>query len=491
MHPEKRTSREDRFMRRGVFSIRHKVLIAVVAVYLCMAATIAGSYYFMQRLEGKIAFLEDAGKLEEDVLEIRRFEKNFFLYGSPDSLRTALYHLVRARSLLDKNESTLVALYSEEKTAAFKQDLVAYGRMLSECSSLSAQGTLATDPECKLDYEARIRKVGTSIADFATNAAQRKRESIKKLMATTVELQVVGLIVVGIGLVAIGGFLVVKVTRPLKLLEQSTTKIAKGEFEPIEELPREKEVREIFDSFNKMARQLKQREEQLVQSKKLASLGTMLAGVAHEVNNPLSNISSSCEILLEEVDDGDKEFQRKVLRKVLEQVDKARIIVLNLLEFSRHKEFCPESLDLKETIEKTLSLIRGQKPPGVRIVTHIDDGLRIRADRQRIEQAFMNLISNAFQAIEGDGEVVVRAIASDDGFVKVRIRDTGKGIPADDLPRVFDPFFTTKDVGQGTGLGLFITHDIIVRHRGNIRVESVPGHGTVFCVTIPAEEQSK
>jgi signal transduction histidine kinase len=237
-----------------------------------------------------------------------------------------------------------------------------------------------------------------------------------------------------------------------------------------------------------MAEQLRTREEQLVQSKKLASLGTMLAGVAHEVNNPLSNISSSCEILLEELDDGDKDWQKSLLRKVLDQVDKARGIVLNLLEFSRNREFCKERFNLKQIFERTLSLLHGHVPASVRVVTEIDDDLMIFADKQRMQQAFMNLVSNAVQAIDGEGEVRIRAHRRRDGVVTVVIRDTGRGILEENQARIFDPFFTTKDVGKGTGLGLFITHDIILRHGGNITVKSVPGKGTTFTIRIPSEE---
>ena len=272
------------------------------------------------------------------------------------------------------------------------------------------------------------------------------------------------------------------------MLEIGAEDVAKGEFEPIENLPPEKEIREIFISFNSMALRLREREEQLVQSKKLASLGTMLAGVAHEINNPLSNISSSCEILLEELDEADRDFQRDLLRKVLDQVERARSIVLNLLEFSRSKEFNLQNLNVKNVVEKALALVQGQKPPNVEIVTNIDPKVRIMADRQRIEQAIMNLVSNAFHAIQDEGEVRIRVFTSNDGKVKIRIRDTGKGISHENLPKVFDPFFTTKDVGKGTGLGLFITHDIILRHKGTIRVESSPGKGTVFFISLPAAE---
>lgn len=475
-------------MNTAFFSIRHKIIIGVGAVYLFMAATIMGSYYFMRQLERKVSILEDVSKLEESVLEVRRFEKNYFLYHDSQSLRTVDYHLARVKQLLDRNVGIIQTLTSKAATEEFRRDLGEYERLIAECSDLANRDLCFASPEARSQRKADIRKTGTRIADFAYGIAQRKRTSIKGILQTTVKLLILGLAVVGVGLGAVGGFLFTKVMRPLKLLEESTNKIARGEFEPIENLPPEREIRDMYNSFNRMAVRLKEREGQLVQSKKLASLGTMLAGVAHEINNPLSNISSSCEILLEELDEADREFQRMLLRKVLEQVEKARNIVLNLLEFSRSKDFSKQSLRVKDLIDNTLTLIRGQIPSRVNIVSSIDDGLRVFGDRQRMEQVFVNLISNAFQAIEGEGEVRIKAIRSQDGMVKIRVRDTGRGIPEDQLGKIFDPFFTTKDVGHGTGLGLFITHDIVVRHEGSILVESIPGKGTTFTVTLPEQE---
>jgi len=478
-------------MRTDLLSIRQKLIIAVAALYVFMSAGILGSYYFMHQLEEEISYLEDISKLEESVLEIRRFEKNYFLYGDQQSLLTAQYHLSRARDLLDKNAERIQTLSSTRQVERFKEDLQGYERLISGCLDPASAYKCLPTADTRVEFEAKIRKIGSSISDFAKNVAQRKRESIKQTIGATVRLQLLAFVLVGIGLVAVGSFVFAKVMKPLKLLEQSTHKIARGRFTPIENLPPEKEIRDIFNSFNRMAVQLKTREEQLVQSKKLASLGTMLAGVAHEVNNPLSNISSSCEILLEELDDGDKEFQRKVLRKVVEQVDKARGIVLNLLEFSRNKEFFKESLNLKKIVESTLGLLLGQVPAGVQVLSEIPPNLTIFADKQRIQQAFMNLIANAIQACQAAGEVRIRAEGSYDGMVTMIIRDTGTGIREEDLPKIFDPFFTTKDVGQGTGLGLFITHDFIVRHNGAIKVKSTPGSGTSFTIKLPVKEPSE
>jgi two-component system NtrC family sensor kinase len=478
-------------MPTSVLSIRHKIIIAVGALYLFMTAALFGSYYFMHQLEDKIGYLEDVSRLEESILEIRRFEKNYFLYSDTHSLRTALYQLPRIQGLVDKNVARLELLSSEKRVASFRRDLVAYERLVSRCSDPATKEKCPASLDERAEYEAEVRKVGSAISEFAKDVAQRKRQSIKQTIGTTVRLQLLAFAFMGFGLIVVGSFVFAKVMKPLRRLERSTENIARGQFKPIENLPQEKELRDIFDSFNRMAAQLTIREEQLVQSKKLASLGTMLAGVAHEVNNPLSNISSSCEILLEELDEADRNWQRSILKKVLEQVDKARGIVLNLLEFSRNKEFLKERFNLKDVLEKTIGLLHGQITPDVRIITKIDDNLTMCADKQRIQQAFMNLISNALHAIDNEGEVEIRANGFRDGMVTVVIRDTGKGIKEEDLPKIFDPFFTTKDVGQGTGLGLFITHDIIVRHNGTIRVKSTPGQGTTFTVRIPSAEPTE
>lgn len=471
-------------------SLRKKVIIGATVVYLFMAATILGSYYYTRSLEQKIGYLEDVSKLEESVLEIRRFEKNFFLYHDKDSLTTALYHLRRVEALLKKNAAKLEDLSSTERVASFWNSLRSYEQKLIGCTDDEAGGQTQAGSGIRPECEASIRKIGTSMAQFAESVAKRKRDSIKETMSATVTLPLLGLAVVGCGLVAIGSFLFTKVTRSLRLLEIGTGRIAEGLFEPIETLPAEQDIRNILIAFNSMAVQLKEREEELVQSQKLAALGTMLAGVAHEVNNPLSNISSSCEILLEELDQADTEFQRKLLKKVLEQVERARTLILNLLEFSRAKELHLENTSLRQLIEKTLGSLSGQKPNGVRVTLELDDKLIVRADTQKLEQALNNLISNAFQAIDGEGEVKIHAPGGQDGMIKINISDTGKGIAEDNLSRIFDPFYTTKDVGKGTGLGLFITHDIILRHKGTIHVKSSPGKGTTFTITLPAAERS-
>lgn len=474
----------------AIFSIRQKTIIAVIALYLILALSFVGSYYFMRQLEDKLGYLEDVSKLEEAVLEIRRFEKNYFLYGSHESLKTVLYHLGRVKQILTKDYVRIEALSSQDNIEKFIIDLETYEKAISNCLRLSLDSQCGDSPEKRSASEASIRRSGSQIAEFAETVANKKRLSIRQTINTTMRLQFIAFSIMGLGLISVGGFLSVKIMRPLKLLEQSTNDIARGHFKPIDYLPAEKDIREIFISFNRMASELKTREDQLVQSRKLASLGTMLAGVAHEINNPLSNISSSCEILLEELDESDRDWQKGLLKKVLEQVDKARGIVLNLLEFSRNKEFLKDWCNLDSLLRGTVDLLQAQVPPNVSVTTNIDSDLRIFGDKQRLQQAFMNLISNAVQAIEGQGQVSVTAKKNRDDSVNVIIRDTGKGISEENVQKIFDPFFTTKDVGHGTGLGLFITHQIITRHEGTITVKSNPGRGTIFSVHIPPKGRS-
>ncbi|CAD7779106.1 Signal transduction histidine-protein kinase AtoS [Candidatus Methanoperedenaceae archaeon GB50] len=237
--------------------------------------------------------------------------------------------------------------------------------------------------------------------------------------------------------------------------------------------------------------ELRIKEMQLFQSKKLAALGTLLAGVAHELNNPLSNISTSCQILLEEIENTDLDFRKHFLKQIEEQTDKARNIIRSLLEFSRQKEFEKETLNLKDIIQETMSFIRGQVPARVEIRVEVPESINIYADKQRIQQAFLNIITNAIQSIPNEGIISIKAeVDEDKGFVNIKFKDTGVGIKPEILPRIFDPFFTTKEVGKGSGLGLFVTHEIIERHGGRITVKSKVGEGTSFLVQLPLRKRA-
>jgi signal transduction histidine kinase len=241
-----------------------------------------------------------------------------------------------------------------------------------------------------------------------------------------------------------------------------------------------------------MISELDKKSEQLMQKEKMASLGTLTSGVAHELNNPLSNIYSSTQILLEELDQNELAFQKKLLKGIEEQVEKARGIVKSLLEFARESEFKPVSINVRQLIDNSIKLLHNEIPANISIEVETEDNLQVQVDPRRISQALINLVLNGIQAMEGtSGQLTVRARSGKDKrSVIIEVADAGSGISKENLSRIFDPFFSTKDVDRGTGLGLYVTYGIIKKHKGNLSVTSEPGVGTTFVVTLPIEQSS-
>jgi two-component system NtrC family sensor kinase len=235
---------------------------------------------------------------------------------------------------------------------------------------------------------------------------------------------------------------------------------------------------------------------QLLQAGKLAAVGELSAGVAHEINNPLAIILTERQILLdlaEQISNLDGNF-RKALLESLEQVDvqvqRCKRITHNLLRFSRRTTSVIEKLDLNAFLGEITELMeREARTSGIKFITDLEEDLPpLLTDPSQLQQVFLNLITNAIDANEGKPYGTIRITTrSDDhrGLVEIQVADTGSGIPKKDLERIFDPFFTTKPVGKGTGLGLSICYTIIGRLGGQITVESEPGEGTEFTIFLP------
>jgi len=241
----------------------------------------------------------------------------------------------------------------------------------------------------------------------------------------------------------------------------------------------------------KVAEELKKQSDQLIQARKLASLGVLTAGVAHELNNPLNNISTSIQILLEELEEDNIEHQRNLLVGAEKEIERAQDIVKALLEFSREKSLNLKRVQFKYFVEKTISLIKGQLPSEIRINMNVPEDIEANLDPKRIQQVLINFILNGVQAMTGGGSITIKAwegMEDDAKMLYCQVQDTGHGISKHDFDKIFDPFFTTKDVGRGLGLGLSISHSVIEQHGGRIDVESVPGKTTTFTVILPLDE---
>jgi two-component system, NtrC family, sensor kinase len=227
-------------------------------------------------------------------------------------------------------------------------------------------------------------------------------------------------------------------------------------------------------------------EEQLQQREKLSSIGLLAAGVAHEVNTPLTGVSSYTQMLLSMLPEADP--KHALLQKVRSQAERATNIVNNLLNFSRTgnaSEFT--DLDISRVLDDTLQLLEPQlRGNQIRIARNYDpDAPPVFGNAGKLQQVFTNLLLNARDAIPDGGSIKISTIPAEDHWVTVEISDTGMGIAPENVAKIYDPFYTTKGVGRGTGLGLAVSYGIVQEHSGHIGVESSPGRGTTFRITLP------
>lgn len=237
--------------------------------------------------------------------------------------------------------------------------------------------------------------------------------------------------------------------------------------------------------LQRMHLELQEAQAQLIQSEKLASMGQLAAGVAHEVNNPLGTILLCAHMLLRgQIPD---EERLRALRMVIDEATRCKTIVSGLLNFARQGKLALRWVQLNEVICETISLVERQPLfASVDIQLALDRQLpAIEADPAQLKDVFINIIVNAAEAMPSGGKLSIATTPAGDDWVKVSISDTGCGIPEENLSKIFNPFFTTKQIGQGTGLGLAIAYGIVKMHKGQIAVSSQVGVGTTFTVTLP------
>jgi C4-dicarboxylate-specific signal transduction histidine kinase len=251
------------------------------------------------------------------------------------------------------------------------------------------------------------------------------------------------------------------------------------------------DLRETTQEMERREHELRDKQEQLVQAGKLATLGELTTGVAHELNNPLNNIGLFVGNVIDQIRLGqaDRELLVGELEKAMQQVRKATEIISHLRTFGRAAPVSVERVDVDEVIERSLSLMHEQlRLRGIDVELDLcEDDLIVLGNPIQLEQVFINLLTNARDALVSSDRKLIRiATALDGEQIRITFRDTGPGIPRELEQRIFDPFFTTKEVGTGTGLGLSITYSIVKEHGGEIAVRPGRGGGAGFLIELPA-----
>ena len=466
-------------------SLRKKIIIALTLFLTAGGSMWLLNYYKHYVLNQKLQILEKKDDLFNTILEARRYEKNYFLYMEPNNLEESLSYAQQAEHKLVKLIENYGS-YTLDRNLENKLDnLRRYEKALSALLVLHQQkGSSVSNPDLAETFAGRqeaIRTLARKITEDMEKILNEERRYVNQLIRESKIYHLLALIGIFALTILTVLFFIFNVNRPLKAIEEGIHKIVEGDYKNMPAISTGDEFESLVASLNTMISELNK------QSEKMASLGTLTSGVAHELNNPLNNISTSVQILLEELEDGDLAYKKELLTETEGQIQRARDIVRALLDFSRERSFKLKKVKFAELVENTIRLIKGEIPTNVQLGVDVPVDIEGDMDPRRIEQVLINLILNGIQAMEQGGILSIKARwEENDGGFCFEVSDTGKGIPPEDIGKIFDPFFTTKDVGKGCGLGLSVSHGIIEQHGGRIEVNSQTGQGTKFTVFLPS-----
>lgn len=509
-------------------SLKKKIVLGFLIVAVIIAVLAAFEYVNFVKIKREIAYLEITDTIRSKSLQLRRHEKNYFLHGDPAERQQVHDYLKQLNDIITGSR----AFDSGGMLEGLSSSIEDYGRIFGRIEALAGvfhtefsrvkpmhrqhsrffpliESTILERP---LLNEEVLRSVfllrpdnpavhSLRALDASILALRRSGEAIlvksKELDAAARDnvdgfirrsqlaiLVVFPLfIIVGFGsfLFIIGG-----VVRRLHSLTELVERTGGGEFRPMEVdegWVDGDEVGVLIRTMNAMEVKLEQREKELLQSKKLAAIGTLASGVAHELNNPLSNIYTTAQRLSRKTGEECPPAVRKGLEDIFSQTMRVKGIVGDLLEFARGRELQMREVDLEALVKSSFRhMVRAAGAEKILLETDIPGALSVSVDPEQMERVFINLFTNAVQAMGGEGKLSVVARAEKDR-IRVSVTDTGPGIPEEMQEKIFEPFFTSKE--RGTGLGLAIVFNIVQRHGGTLTVRSIRGEGATFIMTLP------
>jgi two-component system NtrC family sensor kinase len=467
---------------RPSFSIRTRIILGFLMLFVLSLGINIASVVMLTRIETKLVFLESAGSYSFEVQQARRFEKNYFLYGT--NLDDAREHVRRARGILESNRDEMAQVVGSSRFGTMVGHVDRYEALLDR---LATSAHDAAGPQDNVEEE--LREHGAEMVSVAEQLLAEERESVGTMLRVSKRISIFFLPLLFVVIFYVANFIARQMLQPLNRLMATTRRIAEGDFTPLKPRRRYRdEFSEMAMAMNHMLHQLAYRQELLVMTHKLQAVGTLTAGVAHELNNPINNIMLTASMLQEDYKELSDVDRLDMVGDLVDQAERSRKIVRNLLDFARESEMKSDLLHTQQLMEEVLQLASNQiKLAKVKVVREFAPNLPgFHGDRQQISQVLLNLVLNAIDAMPGGGTLgVSTGISGERDYVTIEVSDTGIGIPEHLLGNVFDPFFTTKPTGKGTGLGLSVSLGIVQHHGGDIRVRSRAGHGTTFTVLLP------
>jgi two-component system NtrC family sensor kinase len=464
-------------------TLRSQIMMSFVVCFAFMAALIALNYSNFSRLSRSMQFFELAEGLNSNILEMRRYEKNYFLYRQNFSYEENVTYTNQLALTLQREKDTLVQAIGQDNFNLFGKYVQEYAAWMSKLHQASCE------PGGCVELQSLIRGAGQNLLTLADQLVAVERRTIHGLLQQMIPLPLISLLLLVVLLGFVVYFIGEKVIRPLARITRESEAVAQGTFERITPYGDDKnEIHHLVAAINRMVGELEKRREQLVQSRKIASIGTLTAGIAHEINNPINNISLILESLIEDENTMDDAERHRLYLEAMDQADRASEIVKNLLEFSRASHPRMEEARLEEVVDKTFRLVKNELDlHHIRFIKEVNsDFPALHLDKSGLQQVLLNLFMNSLQAMENGGELkVVIRCAETPSEARIDIIDTGPGIAPEHIDQVFDPFFTTKKVGVGTGLGLSVSYNIIKKNGGRMEVNSRPGQGACFSIFLP------
>ena len=418
--------------------IEHKVLYSyfINVAFIVMIGLFA--LQNMNQVLAKLRFVEISDDLNASFLEMRISEKNFLLYKDEKWIANIHENIDDSRKAIDATKEDISRVIGDNNLQLLNSYLDEYSKVIDEIDKSGGK-----NPR----LETELRTVGGKLRDFFKNKTQLERQSVNDIISNAKSLLFISFLCILFLAIVLGRIISKKIMVSLRAIEGLALSIAEGNFSKIDDVKSKDEFGSVILAINRMSQELEDRGEEIIQAKKLASLGVLTAGVAHELINPLNNISMIAQNSLELYDYLSKENRLALLNRVAEETKSMEAVVRNLLDFSKSREAKLKEANINDIVRKSVRLMQNTLDlSNIEPRMNLERNLpRVRVDENQIEQVIVNLIVNGVQAMSPGGKLFMETKRSDEDKVYILVKDTGQGIPSEYLTQHFRPLLQHEE----------------------------------------------